>query len=707
MKRLLSLTTICICVFLNTETSFGQEVSKQSSIVGQYYKLLDTITVTATRNPIKSYEYPGMVSVIDNDGNLIRQSSTVDDFLKLIPNVEFSGGPRRTGETPNIRGVNGADVVILLDGARQNFGSAHDGRFFIDPSLIKQAEILRGPASSLYGSGGLGGVIEFRTIDPNDILKTKDKIATRISTAYENVNEELATTAVVAARPMEKLQLLTSITKRSSGAIELGNGTTLSNSEDDILNGIVKAKLQINSSHRIEGSFIGFNNDATEPDNGQGLGGDDSVDKEIRSNTSRFSYHYNEPSNDIFDLDLITYYQEFKADELRLDSLGPGDIGDTVKRDVTTYGMRVDNRSRLKMFQNETTLVTYGFEFYKDEQDGADGTGERNGVPDAESEFFGSFIQAEFSVNDPYKLIPGEFLIIPGGRFDDYKTSSSLSGDNDDNHFSPKLGLTYLPNDWLMIFGNYAEAFRAPTYNELYLTGTHFAIPLGRGTTIINRFVPNPNLKPQETETFEFGFGIEFNDLAGKNDLFQLKASHFRSVMNDYINLSVTQPTPFRSCSPFIRGNCDGTTNSDNIPNASLWGTEIEANYENSRLVLGLGFSSINGKNDDTGAKLGSLSPDQLSFNIGVKIPELQSVIGWRGIAAAEFENVDDEDDKRSGYTVHDVYLSWEPNNFLIDGVRLDLGVDNAFDKSYSRVSTSAAEPGRNIKGLITYSRNW
>ena len=60
--------------------------------------------------------------------------------------------------------------------------------------------------------------------------------------------------------------------------------------------------------------------------------------------------------------------------------------------------------------------------------------------------------------------------------------------------------------------------------------------------------------------------------------------------------------------------------------------------------MLGLGFSSINGKNDDTGAKLGSLSPDQLSFNIGVKIPELQSVIGWRGIAATEFENVDDED---------------------------------------------------------------
>ena len=58
----------------------------------------------------------------------------------------------------------GPDVIVMFDGARQNFGSAHDGRFFIDPSLLKSVEVLRGPASSLYGSGGTGGIIEFRTM---------------------------------------------------------------------------------------------------------------------------------------------------------------------------------------------------------------------------------------------------------------------------------------------------------------------------------------------------------------------------------------------------------------------------------------------------------------------------------------------------------------------------------------------------------------
>ena len=99
-------------------------------------KFLDTISVTATRNPVKTFEYPGMVTVVGREKIRSRQPSTPDDILKYVPGVEFTGGPRRTGETPTIRGFDGPDVIILFDGARQNFGSAHDGRFFIDPMLL-------------------------------------------------------------------------------------------------------------------------------------------------------------------------------------------------------------------------------------------------------------------------------------------------------------------------------------------------------------------------------------------------------------------------------------------------------------------------------------------------------------------------------------------------------------------------------------------
>ena len=118
---------------------------------------LDAISVTATRNPVRAFDYPGMVSVVRSGDMAMRQGSTPDDVLGFVPNVQFIGGPRRTGETPSFRGFDGADIVILFDGARQNFGSAHDGRFFIDPSFLKSVEVLRGPASSLYGSGATGG----------------------------------------------------------------------------------------------------------------------------------------------------------------------------------------------------------------------------------------------------------------------------------------------------------------------------------------------------------------------------------------------------------------------------------------------------------------------------------------------------------------------------------------------------------------------
>jgi len=670
-----------------------------------YQKILDTISITATRNPIKSFEYPGMVSVIGREEIQTRQPSTPDDILKFVPNVEFTGGPRRTGETPSIRGFSGPDVIVIFDGARQNFGSAHDGRFFIDPSLLKQVEVLRGPASSLYGSGGTGGVIEFRTVDAADLLAPDETVGATISGGYQTVNRERLGTFTGYAKPIDGLDLVGSVTKRDSGSIELGDGNELTNTDDDIIAGLAKASFKFADHHRIEGSFIAFNNDAEEPNNGQGAGGSDTVDKEVQSNTFRAAYSYKNPADNLFDLDLVTYYTDLQADELRLDALGAGPVGELLKRDVNTIGVRLDNRSRLTISDNIATTFTYGGEFYRDEQDGAAGSGERDGVPDADATFYGIFAQAEVTISEPLGFIPGDVLVIPGVRYDEYTTSSPLANDNDANEVSPRIGVSYLPNDWLMTFVNYSHAFRAPTFDELFLTGTHFQIPIGPG--VVNRFVPNSNLKPQKIRTVEFGGGLTFDDVVESNDQFQIKASHFRIWGEDFIDLSVNQPALFVDCNPFIPGNCDGTTNSDNVPNARLWGTEVEASYESSRLLVALGFSKIDGENEDTGAKLGTLTPDQLTANIGLKLPEIDSIIGWRMLAADKFDNVNTPADERDGYAVHDFYFSWQPSDRPLNGFRVDLGIDNAFDKSYSRTFTGAAEAGRSFKALVSYSLKW
>ncbi len=676
---------------------------------------LGPVTVTATANPIQAFDYPGMVSVIRRDDIQILQGSTPDDILSFVPGVEFTGGPRRTGEMPSIRGFDGSDLVILIDGARQNFGSTHDGRFFIDPSLLAGVEVLRGPASSLYGSGATGGVIEFRTVDAADLLDDGQTSGAAVSAGYQSANRERLGTLTYFGRAGagNELDFIGSVTKRDSGTITLGDGSKLIDADDDILAGIAKAGFALADHQRVEASFLRFDNTAREPNNGQGIGGDPApglVDKDIRSDTYRLAYDYSNPANSLLDLDVVVYRTDLKADELRLDDEGAGPRGELLRRDVATTGLRIDNRSRMEISESIAATLTYGAETYRDEQNGAASTGERDGVPDAEAEFRGTFLQSEFMLNDPSGFVPGEALVISGLRYDEFQSSSRAARAVEKSEVSPRLGVSYMPTPWLMAFANYGDDFRAPSINEIYLSGTHFRIPLGRGV-ITNRFAANPDLKPQRTRTFEIGGGFQFDSVIEPADYLQIKASRFFITGEDFIDQEVIQPQIFGERGPlpqcFQPGACDGTTVATNVANAELDGVEIEAAYESDRLRIALGISTIDGKDKDSGAYLGVLTPDQLTVDMAVKVREIESIVGWRTLAADRFDKVNEPAEERSGYAAHGIYFSWQPASPALAGIRIDLGIDNLFDKAYSRVFTGALEPGRNFKASVGYAVQW
>lgn len=667
--------------------------------------VLSPISVTATRNPIEAFEYPGMVTVIDTDRPDLRNSSTPDDLLNRVPGVEFVGGPRRSGEVPTIRGFDGPDVIVTIDGARQNLDTGHEGRFFVDPSLIKSVEVLRGSASALYGSGGTGGLIAFRTVNAKDLLDPGETFGFSIGAGYQSVNDEPMGNVTLYGKPVEGVDLLGSVTKRNSGDIELGDGTELTNSDDDIVAGLVKAGFDFADFHRLEASFQRFDNEAEEPLNGQGIGGEDATEKDIRADTTRLSYSYANPADKLLDLDVTLYYSDFQVDALRLDDLGAGDEGEKLKRDVDTLGFRAENSSRIDVSEDLDFTFTYGAEGYKDKQNGESADGDRDGVPDAKADFIGGFAQVEMRAKEPFGFVPGEVLLLGGVRYDHYAASSDISDSVEDSAVSPRVGLSYMPTEWSLLFANYGEAFRAPTINEMYNEGIHFQIPIGPGIT--NRFVPNPDLLPQETETVEVGGGLDFTSVAQPGDRLQVKGSYFWIWGKDFIDLTVNQPSPFIDCNPFIPGNCDGTTTAANVADAKLWGAEVEASYENERFRLGFGFSDINGKDRETGDHLGVLTPAQFTADIALKLPEIDSIIGWRSFIAAEFDKVEDETEIRDGYDVHDIYFSWAPTGMAIEGFQLDLGVENVFDESYERVFADVTEPGRNFKAAVSYSLNF
>src|SRR5690606_27369259 len=285
---------------------------------------------------------PGSVTVIDSRTIDTRIPSTVDDILEGVPNTEMAGGPRRNGETPVIRGFGSQDVIVLLDGTRQNLLTGHGGRFMIDPMMLESVEVVRGAGSALYGSGGLGGVIEFRTKSADDFLKPGETFGVAPSFGYQSVNDEWAPGMTVFAQPGENFDFIGSFVYRDASDIHLGDGTKL-DSNDDLWSGLVKGRVT-EGPHSLEASWLRYDSESIEPINPQNAD-PDRAERDTLSQTWRMTYEYADPNNDWLDLNATLYYQQFEIDDLRLDDLGAGPTGETLERHVDTIGMRFDNRS--------------------------------------------------------------------------------------------------------------------------------------------------------------------------------------------------------------------------------------------------------------------------------------------------------------------------------------------------------------------------
>ncbi len=141
-----------------------------STLPGVTFAAADEITVTATGNARSAFEAPMMVSVIDATAPENQTTSSAADLLRKVPGLTLDGTGRTNGQDVNLRGYDRRGVLVLVDGVRQGTDTGHLNSTFLDPALIKRIEVVRGPSALLYGSGALGGVISYDTVDASDLL---------------------------------------------------------------------------------------------------------------------------------------------------------------------------------------------------------------------------------------------------------------------------------------------------------------------------------------------------------------------------------------------------------------------------------------------------------------------------------------------------------------------------------------------------------
>lgn len=127
--------------------------------------VLDDVIVTATRTPITVQQATSDVTVISQEQIRNAGQSTLVELLQAQTGLELSqNGGAGTSSSIYIRGANAAHTLVLIDGIR--VGSVTLGTTPLETVALDQIdhiEILRGPASSLYGSDAIGGVIQIFT----------------------------------------------------------------------------------------------------------------------------------------------------------------------------------------------------------------------------------------------------------------------------------------------------------------------------------------------------------------------------------------------------------------------------------------------------------------------------------------------------------------------------------------------------------------
>lgn len=628
----------------------------------------DQVTVVATGNQRSTFEAPMMVSVIEGDTPEGQTASSATDMLRKVPGITISGSGRTNGQDVSMRGYDRRGVLMLVDGVRQGTDTGHLNSTFIDPALVKRIEIVRGPAALLYGSGALGGVISYETADASDLLFDGQNSGYRVFGTGATGDHSIGMGASAFGRS-DDLDGVVAWSSRDRGDIRQSDGETAPNDEN-ISNFLTKGTWRIDPAQSLSGSLRYYNNDALEPKNPQTTDATDSNPMANRSTIQRdaqLKYHLGPQDNDWLNADATAYWSE-----ARINAQTPTDGGEFRKQ--TTKGGKVENRSHLFTDSFAAHLLTYGGEYYRQEQHPG---GNTTGFPQAKIDFSSGWMQDEITLRD----IPVSLLA--GTRYDNYSGSSDGYDDVNADKWSSRGAVSVTPTDWLMLFGSYAQAFRAPTMGEMYNDAKHFSI----GSRYTNYWVPNPNLRPETNETQEYGFGLRFDDLMLANDGIEFKASYFDTNAKDYISTTVD----------FAKA----TTMSYNVPDAKIWGWDMTAKYTSDLFSLDLAYNRTRGKDQDTGEWISSLNPDTVTSILDIPVAQSGFSVGWVGTFAERSTHISSSYSAQPGYGVNDFYVSYRGQQAL-RGLTTSLVFGNAFDKEYWSPQ-GLPQDGRNGKIFVSY----
>ncbi|ELR67781.1 TonB-dependent heme and hemoglobin receptor HutA [Photobacterium marinum] len=659
--------------------------------------VFDEVVVSGTRSEQSIKNVPSSISKVSSEDIEQNLATNVQQALKYEPGVQVNGQGRFGVEDFTIRGMSGSRVKVMVDGVEQpasyNPGAdvmrKNNNNFELD--TLTAIEVNKGPSSTLYGSDALGGTVLMRTKNPEDLLNDGDDTHVGLKTGYASASDEYKATVELANRTggLETMVIYTyrdgqETETHADGAdivgSERGAADPLTYTSHNVLG---KVFYQVNDNHRVglTGEYFTREQDINRLSReGYDAGGGfmpgfvytkvrgDDKDERIRLGLE----HEWLATNVAFDsLEWKLNWSESQSKHNNYDHTGR--YGNRNRaRSGTDESLQFDAQLQKELeLASSRHELTYGLaasdtsfelsytDYFLDSGTSKPGSME---VPKSDSEKRAVFVQDQMFFMDE------QLVVTAGLRYDDYKAkpdaTSGLQEHNSDA-LTSRLGAVYHWTNNISTYAQYSEGFRSPTIYELYYDKNNAS----HGYKIVS----NPNLKPEESQSYEVG-------LRANNRLGALEIAAF---FNDYENF-------IKSKTESING-VDVTTN-ENIDKARIYGAEFKGSLwldEALGAPMGsyarLSMAYLDGENKENGDTLDTIAPFTTVVGLGYDAP---SDIWGSALSVTMVAAKNDWERPESGmkpnvkapsYTVVDLTAYYRPMTDLT----VRAGLFNAFDEKY------------------------
>jgi hemoglobin/transferrin/lactoferrin receptor protein len=672
---------------------------------------LDTITVTPTRTEQSVVDTMAGASVITSSQIKQQQPGSIADMLQNVPGVASEVTPNDPGQSINIRGLQDfGRVNILIDGARQDYqisGHNANGTFYLDPLFVGQADIVRGPVSNIYGSGGIGGVVSFSTLGIDDVLNPGDTYGVMQRIIVGSNGSGVVTSTSGAARVGPNVDVYSQFLYRNSWAYRDGDWQTIPDSGSAVVGGLFKLNFRPTEGQQFSISALTQNDQFA--NNGTSTEGA-RFNNNVTTGTYTLGYTYKAPWTSLIDLSSHVFYtttqnrQTFVAPDADGVYTALGVVpGDPLEDKINSYGFDLHNTSRFATGVLGHAL-TLGGDGTLDEVTTFDDAGGFISAltPSGDRSLYGAYIQDEIAYSN--------WLRVLGALREDGYHLSGGGTSSGGSHLSPKLTVGVMPIRGIEFYGTYAQGYRAPSVTETLIEGVH---PFPAFT-----FLPNPNLVAETAHDWEAGVNLKYDNVFRPGDSLRGKADVFTNLVDNYIDLEqVGEPVltsfvpgiPNSACPSLPPGICLPFQPFQyvNVAQARLSGVEFEGGYDWGTGFATLEGSAINGKNLDTGLSLTTVPPYRASATIGFRLLDNKALtVGARFTAVgASPKNVPIATDSdgtnplpTAGYGLIDLFASYAYN----DRISGNLTVNNLLNKQYTQFLNVEPNPGLTIKAGLT-----